>query len=337
MLKHRPTSVRSQANGITSGPLEPTADPGRNGTRPHGGRLSADVVTERRAASGRTLGYAALATAGTLWGTGFVFGKYALTELSVGQMLLLRFFFASLALIPVIAYEARRRPIHVHGRDVPLILTAAALGVPVQFILQFEGLAKTTVSHASLMVGILPVLLAAAAAVFSHERLDRIGWVGLIASVVGAGLVALGASTSGGVGAGPTLSGDLLVVSSLFAAVAWIVMSQALMRRGYSPVMTSAVVILSGTLLLVGWVLATDGLPVFSRLDATAWTSVAAMGVLATATTTVLWNWGLGRVPASQAGVFINLSGSRSSACRTLRPSRYSASRWARSPSLAGC
>jgi drug/metabolite transporter (DMT)-like permease len=221
-------------------------------------------------------------------------------------MLLLRFLFASIALVPVIVYEARRRPIHVHGRDIPLILAAALLGVPIQFILQFDGLAKTTVSHASLMVGILPVLLAAAAAWFSNERLDRIGWAGLIASVLGAGLVALGASDAAGA-EGPTLAGDLLVISSLFAAVAWIVMSQALMRRGYSPVMTSAVVILSGTVLLAAWVVAKDGLPVFAKLSWIAWTSVAVMGVLATATTTVLWNWGLGQVPASQAGVFINL------------------------------
>jgi drug/metabolite transporter (DMT)-like permease len=31
------------------------------------------------------------------------------------------------------------------------------------------------------------------------------------------------------------------------------------------------------------------------------------LGLLATTLTTFLWNWGLARVPASQAGVFINL------------------------------
>ena len=31
------------------------------------------------------------------------------------------------------------------------------------------------------------------------------------------------------------------------------------------------------------------------------------MGLLATTVTTYLWNWGLSQVPASQAGVFINL------------------------------
>jgi len=35
--------------------------------------------------------------------------------------------------------------------------------------------------------------------------------------------------------------------------------------------------------------------------------AVAEQGLFATATTTVLWNWGLKRVPASQAGIFVNL------------------------------
>ena len=38
-----------------------------------------------------------------------------------------------------------------------------------------------------------------------------------------------------------------------------------------------------------------------------AWTAVAEQGFFATASTTVLWNWGLNRVPASQAGIFVNL------------------------------
>jgi drug/metabolite transporter (DMT)-like permease len=264
-------------------------------------------VTDENGNGGRALGYSALATAGSLWGTGFVFGKWALEQLTVGQMVFLRFLFASLGLLPVIWYESRHSSISIRRADLTLIIAAATLGVPIQFIIQFEGLARTTVSHASLMVGILPVLLAAGAAVFSRERLDAIGWLGLLASVLGAGLVAAGAAGGSSGSRGPTLSGDLLVVVSLAAAVAWILMSQALMRRGYSPVMTSALVIITGTILLAGWVLATDGMPDFAQLSLETWGSVAAMGILATATTTLLWNWGLQQVPASQAGVFVNL------------------------------
>jgi drug/metabolite transporter (DMT)-like permease len=39
----------------------------------------------------------------------------------------------------------------------------------------------------------------------------------------------------------------------------------------------------------------------------TAWIALAISGLLCTATTTLLWNWGIHHVPASRAGVFLNI------------------------------
>jgi drug/metabolite transporter (DMT)-like permease len=256
--------------------------------------------------SSRSRAFAALAVAGCLWGTGFLFGKWALTELSVGHMVLYRFLFASLGFAPATWRGLRRAETRIARRDVPLFFSAALLGVPVQFIVQFAGLDRTTVSHASLMVGNLPVLLAAGAALFAHERVTARRWIALITSTVGAALIAFGAS-KGEAGAQATLIGDVLVVASLIAAVAWILLSQRLMKSGnYSPMSTSAYVMTAGTVLLAVWVIATEGLPSV-RLSFRTWASVAASGLLATTVTTYLWNWGLARVPASQAGVFVNL------------------------------
>src|SRR4051812_41856954 len=108
--------------------------------------------------------YAALAIAGCLWGTGFLFGKWALTELSVGQLVLYRFIFASIGFAPVTWMSMRRAETRVDRRDYSVLFIAALIGVPVQFLIQFAGLARTTVSHASLMIGNLPVLLAAGSA-----------------------------------------------------------------------------------------------------------------------------------------------------------------------------
>lgn len=254
----------------------------------------------------RAAGYTALAAAGSIWGTGFVFGEWALAELSVAHMVLLRFVFASIGLAGALAYTSRKTPVRVAAADWPTILVAALIGVPVQYLMQFGGLARTTVSHASLMVGVLPVLLGVAAAIFTHERLDRIGWIGLVASTVGAALVAFG-GTGGDAPGRATLAGDALVVASLLGGVAWILMSQRLMARGYSSVATSAIVIIVGTVMLAVWVLPRDGMPPLQALSTRAWLSLGAMGFLATAVATLLWNWGLARVPASQAGVFINL------------------------------
>jgi drug/metabolite transporter (DMT)-like permease len=248
--------------------------------------------------------------AGCLWGTGFFFGKLALREMSVGHMVLYRFLFASLGMLPIVLTARQRRgPVNKTTwtkREKWTLLLSAALGIPIQFLLQFEGLARTTVSHASLMVGTMPVLLALGATIFAGERLDWMGWVALAGSTVGAALIVMGGHEAGAAGVAPSLAGDLLVVLSLTIALGWILMNKSLMRV-HSPLAVTAYGILAGTTMLVIWVVAMDGPPPVARVSLTAWLALAASGMLCTATTTLLWNWGIHHVPASRAGVFLNI------------------------------
>jgi drug/metabolite transporter (DMT)-like permease len=253
----------------------------------------------------RALGFASCALASSLWGCGFYFGKIALAEMNVGAMVLYRFLFATLALSPLLLLHRPR----FSRADWALLLLASFLGIPLQFLIQFSGLALTTVSHASLMVGTLPVLLAVAATLFAHERMDRTGWFALTLSTLGATLIALGARHATGA-SGPTLGGDMLVVLSLVIALAWILINKRLMQR-HSPVTVTAYGVAAGTamLLLVVPILYRQpfGPPPIAAISLKAWLALAASGLLCTAATTLLWNWGLTQVPASQAGVLLNM------------------------------
>jgi drug/metabolite transporter (DMT)-like permease len=260
------------------------------------------------------LGYGACALAGCLWGTGFYFGKLALREMSVGHMVLYRFLFASLGMLPLLwklhsdasGSRPRQSLPSWTRREIGILLLSSALGIPIQFLLQFKGLSLTTVSHASLMVGTMPVLLALGATLFANERLDWIGWLALAGSTVGAALIVLGGHESGSAGAVPSLAGDLLVVVSLIIALGWILMNKSLMQA-HSPLAVSAYGVLSGTIMICLWVIAADGPPPIARVSLTAWLALAASGILCTAATTLLWNWGIHHVPASRAGVFLNI------------------------------
>ncbi|HEX8710916.1 MAG TPA: DMT family transporter [Terracidiphilus sp.] len=267
-----------------------------------------EAGTSRRVA---LLGYGACALAGTLWGTGFYFGRIALNEMSVGHMVLYRFWFAALGMLPV----ALHHRVRLTGPEMRTMLICAFLGIPLQFLLQFEGLAHTTVSHASLMVGSMPVLLAAAATLFAGERLDWFGWLMLCVSTIGAALVVLGGG-SGNRYEHPSLGGDLLVLASLVVALAWILLSKKLMEA-HSPPVVTAYTILAGTGMLMVWVLGPWALsplthrqvaPLpFAHVSVAAWAALAISGIMCTATTTWLWNWGIHHVPASRAGVFLNI------------------------------
>jgi drug/metabolite transporter (DMT)-like permease len=111
-----------------------------------------------------------------------------------------------------------------------------------------------------------------------------------------------------------------MVVASLVTALAWVLLSKRLMET-HSPPVVTAYTILAGTVMLAILILGPWLLspllgplthhafqpPPFAHVSATAWTALAISGLLCTATTTLLWNWGIHHVPASRAGVFLNI------------------------------
>ena len=221
--------------------------------------------------------------------------------MGVGSMVFYRFFFALLALLPLLATH---RP-GLNAREWGTMLFASFLGIPLQFLIQFRGLQLTTVSHASLMVGTMPVILAIGATLFSRERLPALGWGAIAVSSAGAALIAL-SHAGHAVGGDPTFRGDLYVVLSLVIALFWILLNKQLMER-HSPIVVTAYGLAAGTLMLAIYVPFAYGLPPVHNVSLRAWLALAASGVLCTATTTLLWNWGMTQVPASQAGVLLNM------------------------------
>jgi drug/metabolite transporter (DMT)-like permease len=126
----------------------------------------------------------------------------------------------------------------------------------------------------------------------------------------------IGSGHSNSASGQPSSTGDLMVVASLATSIVWTLTSKKLMERHRS-LEVSVYSTLSGFVMLAAWVLLSPlalnpgahlriaAPPV--HFSATAWTALIFSGLLCTATTTLLWNWGIHRVPASRAGVFLNL------------------------------
>lgn len=236
---------------------------------------------------------AAVVAACVIWGSSFLLAKVALAELPVGHVVLWRFALAALVLIP----WAVRGGLPAR-RDVPRVALSALLCVPVTFLPQFEGVARTTVASASLIVGTAPPLLALGAALFHGERPGRRGWSAVALSTAGLAVMV------GMPGPGRTLTGDLLVFVSMVTTTAWVLVMIPLVAR-YGGLRATAWTVTLGALfqLPVAWL---DGVP---ALPATAlgWAAIAGLGIGCTAGAYGLWNVGLERLPASRAGVYINL------------------------------
>lgn len=170
---------------------------------------------------------------------------------------------------------------------------------PATFLVQFWGLSLTGATVAALIVGCGPPMIALSARVFLKERLGRVGWSAVAASTVG---VALTVARPGADNGWP---GDALVLLSLLAVVGWVLLGKRLNER-YPPVAATAWILALGTLALAPVSLMWEGVPRLG-LSALGWASVAVLGLGCSAATYALWNWGVSRVPASRAGVFLNL------------------------------
>src|ERR1700760_5106913 len=151
----------------------------------------------------RRLAVVALAVAGTLWGTTVPLSKLALAWLPPGWLTVARFGLAAAVLLVITQRKAARtrgaaeRPLRPAGTALVLIFGAAGYGGSV--ILQNAGVELTSVTHAALLIGAVPVLVAVIAAVWQRAVAPPVAWLGFVVSLAGVGLV-----TGGHGGGSPT-------------------------------------------------------------------------------------------------------------------------------------
>jgi O-acetylserine/cysteine efflux transporter len=240
----------------------------------------------------RRTALAALGAAGLLWGTTVPMTKLALAWLPPGWLTVARFGLAAAVLLAAAGSRVR-------AVSSPAVVGWGAVGYGGTILVQNAGIARTSVSHAALLVGATPVLVAAMEAL-RHRRVARpVAWVGFAVSFAGVALVAAGG------GGGATLAGDGLVLASLVFSASFTV-AQARLLPGRDPVAVTAVQLLAAALAALPVAAATEGMPAalagWDALLATAGLVLA--GTLAPFT---LFAYGQARVPAEVAGAFLNL------------------------------
>ena len=152
--------------------------------------------------SDRSTAVAALAGAGLLWGTSVPLTKLALAWLPPAWLTVTRFGLAAAVLLAVAGPRAARQAF------TPAMLAWGAAGYGGSILVQNAGIARTSVSHAALLVGATPVLVAVLAAVRCRTAAPPVAWAGFAGSFAGVALVAAGG------GAGATRAGDAQVVAA---------------------------------------------------------------------------------------------------------------------------
>ena len=239
------------------------------------------------------LAYLALICAGLFWGMGFPLGKLVMAETDAAHMILLRMAIAAVAALPFALASREARALFRS----PVVLFGGVI-YGLAYLVQFEGLARTSVTFAALLVGAQPAFIAVGARL-AGDKVSRLSWVGIAAACLGALLIA------GRPGPAGTPLGIALNLAALFLFLAWLM----LMRKAPhppNPMALPAITVIVGALTLLPVALILHGPPKLD-LSAAAWMALLAQGLLGTLAATACWQYGVAAIGPARAGVFINI------------------------------
>ena len=235
---------------------------------------------------------AALTVAGLMWGLSVPLSKVALGWLDPAWLSAARFLIAA----PVLLLVARHALPGALDRDVAKWGVVGFGGV---ILLQNLGIERTSVSHAALIIGVVPALVAVSALVRGSATAGPLAWAGYAVALGGVGLVAGG-------GGDASLAGDLLVLASA-ALTALFIEAQSRLLRGRDAAAVTAVQMSAAAVVLLPIAVAMEGLPFAAAPAASPAVALAALVVVGTLLPFVLYATGQARVPAELAGAFVNV------------------------------
>jgi O-acetylserine/cysteine efflux transporter len=242
--------------------------------------------------SSRRLIFPALIAAGVLWGTTVPLSKVALGWMPPAWLAFARFALAG-AILMAASWPGLRRACS------PAILISGGLGYGGSVLLQNFGIERTSVTHAALLIGATPVLVAIIAAALRHSIARPVAWAGFGLSLAGVGFIASGQ------GSGSTLGGDALVIAAQLVSAGFTV-SQARLLPGRDPVAVTGLQLMSAAALVLPVALTTEH-HLAGSMSAAALMATLGLVLAGTVGPTALFAFGQSKVAADVAGAFLNI------------------------------
>jgi drug/metabolite transporter (DMT)-like permease len=232
----------------------------------------------------------ALVLAGSTWGLTLPLSAVALRGVAPAALVSIRFGCAA----GILAAIARRGSLR--AALTWRIAWWGVLGYGAVVLTQCEGVERTSLSHAAVLGGIVPVLVVLIAIARGCRRPSALGTLGLLGAVGGAGLFTSGGGHS-------SLAGDGLV---LFAGVcfSFYIVAQPALLAGRDAVAVTAVQMGAASIVLLPVALLAEPAPRISGSIALALLGLVVVGSLLPF---ALYAWGQARVPHELAGAFLNV------------------------------
>jgi drug/metabolite transporter (DMT)-like permease len=173
-----------------------------------------------------TLPIVALALASILWGLNTPFIKMGVASIPVPIFMSIRFLIASLIILPFAIRDWRP----LKRKDFLLLTLSSIFFISLSAVALNVGLSKTTALNAAVIWLLGPLLLFILSASYLKERLSFKTFIGIVVALAGS-LIIIGKPWQAGASGLASLSGNLLVVVSVFCQTISILIAKPLMKK----------------------------------------------------------------------------------------------------------
>lgn len=243
----------------------------------------------------------ALLLAMILWASSFIALKIAFREYDPMVVIFGRMLVASVCFLCIgkrLAHSLDYRP-----GDYKLIAFMAFCEPCLYFIFEAKAIENTTASQAGVITAILPILVMSAASIFLKEKISRTAWLGTLLAVTG--VCWLTAESTPSSDAPNPVLGNFYEFLAMVCATGYTISLKHLTSR-YSPFFLTAMQAFVGCFFYLPLLfLPQTELP--THFAPVAGVAVIYLGAVITLGAYGLFNYSLKHVPASRAGIYINL------------------------------
>jgi len=246
--------------------------------------------------------YSALSAAVVIWGLSFVASKAALETIPPFSLIFFRFVLAGILFLAVAAFRGGLPRLTL--RDHRKLFVMALFEPGLYFIFETIGLQYTTAQKAALIIAAIPVSVTLFARVFIKERIPVVSMSGVFLSLCGIGVLVVG-DTGFEWSLGGALAGDLLIMGAVVTASLYMVVARDL-GRTCSAWHITLFQILYGAVFYAPLFMLEVGHLDFARMSPYSIWAAVFLAVFATVAAYLCYNFGLTRIEASRAAVFIN-------------------------------
>lgn len=248
---------------------------------------------------GRRLAVVCLVVAMALWGSSFIALKLAFAELPALWVIFARMAIASIVFLATWRWHGR---LDYRAGDWRYLIALAVCEPCLYFVCEAYALQNTSASQAGMITALLPLLVAVGAFVFLHERITRTTLAGFVVALCGVVWLTLGGRADEHAPA--PLLGNFFEVLAMLTAMGYTLILKYLSAR-YSAFVLTAMQAFVGTLFFLP--LAALSAPLPPTISGGGLAAVAYLGLVVTMGAYGLYNFAVGRLPASQASAFVNL------------------------------